>query len=106
MTYKGFVRQAIISDCEKSVRKFLNRDSYIEYSEITELDMNKMIYTVKIEVHEVGSWINRTYYIGGAFDDYANLYASVIWDKDKKNILWMFDKNTREKLNIPENIEL
>lgn len=105
MTYKKFVEQAIIANCEKSVKKFLNENTYINCSEIIDLDMKEMTYKVSIVVHEFGNFIDRIYHIGGAFNEYANLYPSVIWNMDNE-IIYMFTTDARKALNLPDTIGL
>lgn len=106
MTYKSFVKQIIINAVETYARKLLkNNECYFGESEIVELEMKEQLYKVKISVHEFESYLDRIYYVGGAFDDYATIYNSVIWDEND-NVIWLNTKEGREALNLPEKIEL
>ena len=105
MTFKSFVHNTILKNCEMSINKFVNYNNCYIDSEIDYVDMKEQNYKVKITVHEFGKYFTKTYYVGGAFDEYANLYDSVIWNNENE-VIYMFTKSAREALELPETIEL
>ena len=107
MTYKAIVKELIRNDAKAWVEKLLKENGIAfryTHSETTELEhdkeSNSILWTAKIEIKMEGQATLLTVYAGGTADDLLGICHSVIWNSDKKKILWMSSYDTRKSLGI------
>lgn len=105
MTYKKIVEGMVRRDSIDWVEELLNEHD-IKFKWVWDCGVNfeqekeLVYYDILCEV------IMSDYYkvyvmVGGTIDD-SGIAHSVVWDADKKNIIWMEAKETREFLGISE----
>lgn len=109
MTYKAIVERMIEIEATKFVEKTL-QNSNIDYSfaEAWETNMENdkqadtIFWEVEVKIYDRKHLIPTRVIVGGTADSHCLICSSVIWDSNKKNILWMAVKETREELGIKE----
>ena len=105
-SYKKIVAHLLEMTAQSWVEKLLE-NSGIEYNftsaKETEMEndkgMDTVYWKVPIEISRKGNIFPTVVIVGGTADDLCGICKSVIWD-EKKEIIWMAVKETREKLGI------
>ena len=105
-SYKKIVAHLLEMTAQSWVEQLLEKNG-IEYTftsvRETEMENDKeegtVYWKVPIEISRKGNIFPTVVIVGGTADDLCGICKSVIWD-DKKEIIWMTVKETREKLGI------
>lgn len=101
MTYKKLVAHLVERKAWKWAET-VTKCSVIT-SEVSDLhiESDTIYWEVSVEVRDNNS-IYRTIRVGGTACDICGICESVIWNADKKEILWMSVEETRKQLGITE----
>lgn len=105
MTYKKIVEGMVRRDSIDWVEELLNEHD-VKFKWVWDCGVNFeqekefVYYDILCEV--IMSDYHKVYVrVGGTIDD-SGISHSAVWDGDKKNIIWMAVKETREFLGISE----
>lgn len=108
MTYKKIVQTMCKNVANDYLIKLLN-SSNIAYRWVSNsilslnYDEEYKCYLFESEMEIMtGNYNPIRVIVGGTVDDITGILVSCIWDKNKKNILWMDVERTREMLGIRE----
>ena len=107
MTYKKIVERMIeMSVCRWVANLLVEYDIDYKYitPEISNIEKEgNLHYQWEVEVKiALPDYRKVTVIAGGTVDDIVGICNSVIWNYDKKKILWMGAESTRKKLGIME----
>lgn len=109
MTYKAIVERMIEIDATKFIEKTLENNN-IDFSFATPYEVSMendkeedtIFWDVKVEIYDRKHLIPTRVIVGGTADSHCLICSSAIWDIEKKNLLWLSVKETREQLGIKE----
>lgn len=107
MTYKAIVREMIRTKAEGWVDELLHSNNIKHQFTVTgevsmEIEKEHIFWDVEVEIFFAGKWNPTVVHVGGTADDMVGICNSCILDADKKNIIWMNVKKTREEIGIKE----
>lgn len=107
MTYKAIVERMVEIKASGFVEKTLfNHGIDFLYTTPLETTMENdkeedtIFWEVKVGIRSRTS--SATVIVGGTADSHCFICPSVIWDENKKNILWLAVEQTRKELGITE----
>ena len=108
MTYKAIVERMIEIEADKFVEKALKQNNisyhFVEPMEVkmeNDKEEDTIFWEVAVRIYD-GALFPKKVLVGGTADSHCLICSSVIWDEEKRNILWMSVESTRNELGITE----